>query len=192
MANTNYKQLFAIQAKIEKQLQKACPNINHKSGIYFLIRKDEETGKKMAYIGKGVDLTRRMVSHVQGYAQRIDISLKKRGFYSEENKSGWKLNILNFPSNQLDEREQFYIQSYKNAGYELYNVESGGSKGKTDINTRKPAKGYRDGLQQGYKNCQKEISRLFEKNLIYSINGKPTANKQKALAKFEVLIKNIN
>ena len=81
--------------------------------------------------------------------------------------------------------ERKFIAEYQAKGYELLNVESGGSTGKTDINQRKLGKGYRDGIHQGYKNAKKDVWQLFEKNLTYSINGKPNKNKEKALLKFE-------
>jgi hypothetical protein len=140
----NYKQLFAKQREIEKILQVACPNIRHESGLYFLTR--EEEGKRYAYIGKGVDVCRRMVSHVQGYQQRIDISLRKRGFYSNSNQLGWRLKVLYFPKHLLDEQERYYIEQYRKMGVIMYNVESGGTLNKEIIGEKKPAKTYKDGL----------------------------------------------
>lgn len=187
MKQVDYKKLFAIQREIEQVLKKACPNISHSSGIYFYTRVTET--EKLAYIGQAVDLIKRNISHIQGYSQKIDISIKKWGFYSADNEIGWKLNVLEFPQEQLDEKERYYIDLYASNGYELYNVESGGKEGKTDINERKAGKGYHDGLAQGYTNAQNFVANLFEKNLTYEINGKPTANKQKALEKFEKFIK---
>lgn len=183
---TNYKQMFAIQKKIEQDLIELCPNIDHKSGIYFWIREDEEG--KYAYIGKSIDVLKRNVSHIQGRQQRIDGSLKKRGLYSKDNQLGWRLGVLYFPEEQLDEKERFYIDKYKNAGYELYNVEDGGTIGKTIIGDRKPPKGYLDGLRQGYLNARKEVAHWFDLHLDYSIKGNPTINKQKAFERFKDFI----
>lgn len=183
---TNYRQMFAIQKKIEQDLIELCPTIDHKSGIYFWIREDEEG--KYAYIGKSIDVLKRNVSHIQGRQQRIDGSLKKRGLYSKDNQLGWRLGVLYFPEEQLDEKERFYIDKYKNAGYELYNVESGGTDGKTIIGDRKAPKGYLDGLRQGYSNARKEVAHWFDLHLDYSIKGKPTINKQKAFEKFKDFI----
>lgn len=174
---TNYKQLFAIQSKLEKQLKLACPNISHKSGIYFLIRKDEDKGEKYAYIGKGVDVLRRMCSHLQGYQQRIDISLKKRGFFSNQNLGGWELNVLYFPKEQLDNQERHFIEAYRENGFILYNVESGGTTGKEIIGERKPVKNYTDGLKQGKKKTVEQVRTYFAKYLDYTI--KPPTNKIK-------------
>lgn len=186
MKQVDYKQIFSIQKDIERRLKLYCPSIDHKSGIYFLIRQDEIG--KFAYIGKSVDVLNRMVSHVQGNQQRIDGSLKKRGLYSKDNQLGWRLGVLNFPEEQLDEKEQFYIQKYKNAGYELYNIESGGTDGKTIIGDKKAPKGYLDGLRQGYLNARKEVAHWFDLHLDYSIKGNPTINKQKAFEKFKDFI----
>lgn len=182
---TNYRQIFAIQKKIEQDLIELCPTIDHKSGIYFLIRQDE-TGK-FAYIGKSVDVLNRMVSHVQGNQQRIDGSLKKRGFYTVDNKLGWKLGVLYFPKEQLDERERFYIDKYKNAGYELYNVEDGGTIGKMIIGDRKPPKGYRDGVAYGKKKLARDLTTIIDKYLI--VSAKDTSKRsQNALEKFWELL----
>lgn len=146
MAKRNYKQIFAKQRELEQVVLKACPNMPRSAGIYFYTRTDEDG--KYAYIGKSVDLLKRSVSHLQGY-QHIDISLRKRGFYSKDNEGGWKLNFLIFAPYELDDKERFYINNYRNAGYQLYNIESGGTNGKTIINDRKPAKGYQDGVAYG-------------------------------------------
>lgn len=172
---TNYKQLFAIQSKLEKQLKLACPEIDSKSGIYFLTRKDDDGS--FFYIGKGVNLIRRMCSHLQGYQQRIDISLKKRGFYSEENTLGWKLNVMHFKPEELDEKERYFIDLYLKNNWINYNVESGGTIGKTIIGGRKPAKTYTDGIKQGKNKTRKEIKIYFDKYLDFYI--KPPTNKIK-------------
>lgn len=181
--STDFAELHKKKEQARKSLLKANPYLDNKSGIYFLIRKDIDT--KYIYIGKSVTLMDRMISHMIGYSQRIDLSLKKRGFYSADNPTGWELNFLHFPKNELDKWERHYIEQYQSAGFTLYNVESGGTEGKTIINERKPPKTYREGVAQGYKNAQRDVAKLFEKNLTYGINGEPNKNKEKALAKFE-------
>lgn len=179
----NYKQIFARQKEIEKILQVACPNINSESGIYFLTRNEENT--KYAYIGKGKNVIRRMVSHVQGYKQRIDISIRKRGFYSESNKLGWKLNVLYFPEEMLDEKERYYIDKYRNGGYTMYNIESGGTIAKEIIGERKSPKTYREGVAYGELKAKRKIKELFAKYLNYSIKGQSNKIKEKKLNEFE-------
>ena len=82
--------------------------------------------------------------------------------------------------------EQHYIKQYASKGYQLRNKTAGGQgEGKAQIDDYKPAKGYRDGLQQGYKNASREIANLFEKHLNVSRKSeKPNKNQEKALAKF--------
>ena len=163
---TNYKQLFAIQKRLEGVVLEACPTMPHSSGIYFYTRVDEDG--KHAYIGKAVDLIKRSVSHLQGY-QRIDLSLRKRGFYSKENESGWHLNFLLIPQNLLDEKEAYYIKQYQGAGYELYNIESGGTTGKTIINERKGPKTYTEGKKEGKKQLSKALKDIIDKYLVISL-----------------------
>ena len=135
------RQLHDKKIEAEKTLLMACPKALHRSGIYFYLREDLEG--KHGYIGKAVDLCERNISHIMGYQQHIDISIKKRGFYSADNPSGWKLNVLYCTKDELDRLERHFIEQYRNAGYHLYNVESGGTDGKTIIGDRKPPKTYR-------------------------------------------------
>ncbi len=189
----NYMALFSVQRDIEEAIKKACPDIRHASGIYFYTREefnpDTQETKRFAYIGLSVDVLKRNVSHMLGY-QAVDLSLRKRGFFNEvNNPEGWHLNVLFYPQNQIEERESYYIDQYQKRGYILLNIESGGREGKTLINERKPAKGYKDGLKQGYLNAKRDVAKLFDKNLTYSINGKTNKNKEKALEKFNVFLK---
>ena len=178
----NYRKLFTVKKRLGETLKIACPNINDKSGIYFYIRETKD--KKYIYLGKATSLLDRNIDHLQGYKQRIDVSIKKRGFYSKDNPTGWKLNVLNFPKDQLDEKEQYYIELYQKAGYELYNIESGGTTGKTDINQRKIGKGYYDGIARGKEKTKEQVKTYFTKYLDYSIKGKPTKIKERKFAEF--------
>lgn len=186
MAYKNYKQVRIVQEKYKKQIQSICPAIDEKSGIYFLLRTDENDINYF-YIGQAKHLLSRMASHMTGY-QHIDLSIKKRGWFSEDNPYGWKLNILHYPESKLDEMEQHWILEYTKQGYQCrYNKTAGGQgEGKEKINEYRPARGYRDGIAQGRKNCSKEIAHLFEKHLEYKPkNDPPTKNQQKAIEKFE-------
>ena len=73
----------------------------------------------------------------------------------------------------------------------MRNITSGGQgAGKVDINERRPSKGYRDGLAQGYKNAQKEIANLFEKHLDFAPKKNPPTKLQlKAIEKFKEFLK---
>lgn len=182
------KQLYANQMEAEKVLLKVCPKALHRSGIYFYIRYDEDGNH--AYIGKAKDLCDRNISHIMGYQQRIDISIKKRGFMSSHNPRGWKLNVLYYPKDELDKWERHWIDEYRKAGYDLYNVESGGTDGKTMIGDRKPPKTYRDGLEQGRKSLARDLRHIIDTHLEIKLRGDKEDNKisQKALAKFWELI----
>lgn len=185
MTNRNYAQVKAIEKKNKERLLKVNPKLNEHSGIYFLLRIDEE-GFKYGYIGQAKHILSRLAQHLTGY-QHIDLSLKKHGLFSEDNPYGWEVNFLEYPIDQLDEMEQKYIKQYALAGYQMRN-KTGGSqgKGKTQIDDYRPAKGYRDGLKQGRKNASREVAHLFEKHLDYKTKSNPAnKNQQKAAEKFE-------
>ena len=180
----NYKQLYAIKKANKERILKVCPNCPETSGIYFLLR--EEDGFKYAYIGQSVNVLQRLADHLQGY-QYIDLSIKKHGLWSEENQTGWVIHFLEFPKYQLDEKEQYYIKKYANAGYQLRNVTSGSQgQGKKGLDNAKPPKNYYDGLSQGYRNAQKFVANLFDKHLDYKQKSdKPNKNQEKAMQKFK-------
>ena len=189
MASKNYKQVFAIQQQYKKQIKQICPDIDEGAGIYVLKRTDEQ-GITYFYVGQAKKLLTRMASHMTGY-QHIDLSLKKRGWYSEDNPYGWKLACKHYSISELDEMEKRYILKYTKLGYQArYNKTAGGQgEGKEKINEFRPAKGYRDGLEQGYKNASKEMSHLFDKHLTYSKKSdKPNKNQDKALEKFKAFL----
>ena len=70
---------------------------------------------------------------------------------------------------------------------------TGGSQGEGKFNLAegKSPKGYREGLSRGYENARKDVAKLFEKNLTYSINGKDGKLKQRAYEKFTEFL-NVN
>ena len=186
----NYKKIYAVKKANEERILKVCPNCPNTSGIYFLLR--EESGFKWAYIGKARNLLSRLAGHLNGY-QHIDLSLKKHGLYSEDNKTGWRVHFLEFPESQLDEKEQYYIKQYANGGYQLRNHESGGTNGKIALDTRKENRGYYEGLNNGYERARKEIAHLFELHLDYKTKSdKPNKNQQKALQKFKDFLEGDN
>lgn len=182
----NYKKIYAIEKSNRERLLKVNPNLDDKSGIYFLTRTDED-GISYFYIGQAVKILQRMCSHLTGY-QHIDLSLKKRGFYSADNPYGWQINFIHYPKNELDQMEQYWILQYTKKGYQCrYNKTAGGQgEGKEKINEFKASKTYRDGLKQGYKNASREVSHLFELHLDYKTKSDmPSKNQQKAIDKFD-------
>ena len=94
-----------------------------------------------------------MHSIFPGY-QHIDLSLKKHGLFDDTKPNGWKLICFEYPIDELDEKEQYYIKLYANDGYQLRNKTSGSQgEGKHGINDNKPAKGYYDGKKAGLPRC---------------------------------------
>lgn len=191
--NSNYKNFVkakAIEAENKKRLLKINPRLDNKSGIYFLTRIDEN-GIQYFYIGQAVHIIQRMCSHLTGY-QHIDLSIKKRGFFSADNPYGWMINFIHYPADKLDEMEQFWILEYTKKGYQCrYNKTSGSQgEGKEKINEFKPAKGYRDGIQQGKKLLARELSHIIETHLQVSLKPEKQSNKVsiRAFEKFQNLI----
>lgn len=163
--------------------------MNDKGGIYFLLREDEQ-GFKYAYIGQSKasnGILTRLAQHLVGYSQHIDLSLRKHKLYSEDNPYGWRVEFLNFPDSQLDEKEQYYIKQYALKGYQLRNVSLGGQgEGRNMINETKPSKGYRDGIKQGRRSLAKEIKHIIDTHLTVTIQKGKETNKisLRALEKF--------
>lgn len=189
MSYQNVKQVKAIEYKNKKKLLAINPKLDDKSGIYFLTREDEN-GFKFAYIGQAKHILTRLAQHLVGY-QHIDLSLKSHGLYSTDNPCGWKIGFMHFPLSALDEKEQYYIKQYANAGYQLRNKTAGGQgEGKSQINEYKPVKGYRDGIKQGRKNLAKELSHIIDKHLEVSIKADKKHNQVsiKAYQKFNDLL----
>lgn len=174
----NIKRAKAIEQRNKERLLKLNPELNDKSGIYFFLRTDEY-GFRFAYIGQAKNITQRCCSHLVGYQQHIDLSIRKHGLYSEENPHGWRLEFLNFPESELDEKEKYYIKKYADAGYQLRNVSVGGQGGErgNHIGEAKAAKGYRDGVLQGKKSLAKELNHIAEKHLEISIKPEKANNK---------------
>ena len=193
---SNYKNIAKAKA-IEKQnrerLLKVNPKLNDRSGIYFLLREDEN-GFKYAYVGQAIHTLSRLASHLVGYEQHIDLSLRKHKLYDKEkNPYGWRVEFLNFPESQLDEKEKYYIKLYADKGYQLRNVSLGGqgeNRASGSIGERKAPKGYMQGIQQGKKSLAKELSHIAEKHLEIRLKPEKQGNKvsEKQYEKFMALI----
>lgn len=187
------KKSKAIEAKNKKRLLEVNPELDEKSGIYFLTRTDEEN-IRYAYIGQAKHILTRLAQHIVGY-QHIDLSIKKHGLYSVDNRYGWKIGFLHYPDSKLDEMEQYYIKVYAQYGYQLRNKTSGSQgTGKKQIDEYRPQKGYRDGIMQGKKTLAKELADIISKHLIVSLKPEKKNNKIsiKALEKFNDLLSEDN
>ena len=183
------KKSKAIEAKNKKRLLEVNPELDEKSGIYFLTRTDEEN-IRYAYIGQAKHILTRLAQHIVGY-QHIDLSIKKHGLYSDNNRYGWKIGFLHYPDSKLDEMEQYYIKVYAQYGYQLRNKTSGSQgTGKKQIDEYRPQKGYRDGIMQGKKALAKELADIISKHLVVSLKPEKKNNKIsiKALEKFNDLL----
>lgn len=193
MSYQNIARAKAIEQENKKRLLKLNPKLNDRSGIYFLLREDEN-GFKYAYVGQAVHTLSRLASHLVGYEQHIDLSIRKHKLYSEDNPYGWRVEFLNFPESQLDEKEKYYIKLYADKGYQLRNVSLGGqgkNRASGSIGERKAPKGYMQGIQQGKKALARELSSIAEKHLIIEIRDDKKHNKvsQKQYEKFMDLLK---
>lgn len=189
----NIARAKAIEQENKKRLLKLNPKLNDRSGIYFLLREDEN-GFKFAYVGQAKSVLQRLASHLVGYEQHIDLSIRKHKLYSEDNPYGWRVEFLNFPESQLDEKEKYYIKLYADNGYQLRNVSIGGqgeNRASGSIGERKAPKGYMQGIQQGKKVLARELSSIAEKHLKIEIRDDKKHNKvsQKQYEKFMDLLK---
>ena len=193
---SNYKNIAkakAIEKQNKERLLKVNPKLNERSGIYFLLRTDEN-GFRFAYIGQAVKILTRLASHMTGYEQHIDLSLRKHKLYDEQkNPHGWRVEFLNFPISELDEKEKYYIKLYADKGYQLRNVSLGGqgeNRASGSIGERKAPKGYMQGIQQGKKVLARELSNIAEKHLKIEIREDKKNNKvsQKQFEKFKELM----
>lgn len=193
----NIARAKAIEQSNKKRLLAVNPKLNDSGGIYFLTREDEY-GFKYAYIGQSkasAGILTRLCQHMVGYKQHIDLSMRKHGLYSTENPHGWKVGCINFKDNELDEKEQYYIKQYADAGYQLRNVSLGGQgEGRNMINETKSAKGYRDGILQGKKTLAKQLSDIISKHLTVRLKEEKQGNKvsQRQLEKFNELLNEEN
>ncbi len=179
MQNCNIAKAKAIEQENKKRLLKLNPQLNDGSGIYFLTREDEN-GFKFAYVGQAMHILSRLASHMVGYQQHIDLSIRKHKLFSDSNPYGWKVGFLNFPTSQLDEKEKFYIKLYAEKGYQLRNVSVGGQGGNRSsgsIGDRKPPRSYTEGIQSGKRALAKELSSIAEKHLTIAVRDDKKGNK---------------
>ena len=171
-------------------------DIEQRPGIYVFYR--QERGFKFAYVGQSVNCQNRVLQHLNGYEQHIDLSIRKHKLFDEENNPyGYKVAIIEYIdecdelSDLLNKKEMAYCLQWANNGYQLRNTTSGSQDGdKFDINPRHDNRGYRQGVKDGEVKAKKFINKLLEKNLSFTIQGKTNKNKEKALQKLEAYLKN--
>lgn len=184
------RQTKAIERKNKQLFLKLNKKLNDSSGIYILFRTDENDIKYF-YCGQAKHILSRLAQHMSGY-QHIDLSLKKRGLWSENNPYGWMVYFKNYQEKELDEKEQFWILEMTKRGYQCrYNKTAGGQgSGKEKINEFRPAKGYRDGIQQGRKAMARELASIAEKHLTITLRAEKQGNKisERQFEKFNELL----
>lgn len=184
------RQTKAIERKNKQLFLKLNKKLNDSSGIYILFRTDENDIKYF-YCGQAKHILSRLAQHMSGY-QHIDLSLKKRGLWSENNPYGWIVFFKNYQEKELDEKEQFWILEMTKRGYQCrYNKTAGGQgSGKEKINEFRPAKGYRDGIQQGRKAMARELASIAEKHLTITLRAEKQGNKisERQFEKFKELL----
>ena len=186
---SNYRQIFARKNALKGKVLRLCPNAENRSGIYAFTRVDEN-GVGHFYVGQAVACLNRLVSHLEGYDSHIDLSIRKWGLYEPiKNPQGYKIHILEYTEN-LDEREKYWIMEYLKKGLQSKNVSFGGQgKGKSHLNENKQGKGYHEGVAYGQVKAMRKVKEFFDKYLDYSIKGKPNKIKERKLREFEELLK---
>ena len=183
----NYKQIYAIEQKNKQRILEIYPHITEESGIYIFKRTENDF--KYGYVGQTKNLLTRLANHLSGY-QHIDLSIKKHGFYSVDNPTGYKITIWCCDECQLDIREKEWIKTTANAGYQLRNKTAGGQgEGKHGIAENKPSKGYYDGIKQGYKNAKKDVCKWVKYLTVECDTEKKRA--VAAMEKFNEFIKEV-
>ena len=135
-----FRQAKAIEAKNKQKWLELNPELDDKSGIYVL-RRIDENGFKYAYVGQAKHIITRLAQHLVGY-QHIDLSIKKHGLHTPDNKYGWSVGFFHVPESELDNMERHYIKVFADEGYQLRNKTSGSQgEGKTKIDDYRPTKG---------------------------------------------------
>lgn len=154
----DYKKIYAIKAKNRERIKEICPDMDNISGIYFFYRVDN-TGIKYGYIGQSITMLDRCAQHLEEY-DHIALSIKKYGLYNDTNIYGYKLMVIEI-TDDLDNREQYWIHHYANLGYQLRNNTTGGQSGKSAMDTT-IKKGYRQGVDTGYTKAINDINKLLD------------------------------
>lgn len=186
----NYKNIARIKSidkSNKKRLLKANPNLDDENGIYILWRIEIH-----GYIGQTKQgILTRLSQHMSGYKQHIDLSLKKHGLYSADNKGGYKIDFIHCPISELDSKEKEYIRKAIDSGWIVKNKTGGGqNEGKEKIAEYKPPKTYMQGIQQGKKSLARELSHIIDTHLQVSLKPEKQNNKVsiRAFEKFQNLI----
>lgn len=184
------KKAQAIEQQNKEKFLRLNPSLNDNSGIYLLLRRDEN-GIRYFYCGQAKHILTRLAQHMTGY-QHIDLSLKKRGLYSLKNPFGYFVSFQNCREEQLDAMEQYWILELTKRGYQCrYNKTAGGQgQGKERINEFRQARTYTEGMHQGRQRLADELAEIADKYLQISVKPEKAGSKraENMLNKFLTLI----
>ncbi len=136
MAREKLRQGIAIALKQFPELRQ----YDKISGIYIWERYNED-GVYCWYIGKAKNLLHRTAQHIMDGQSHLDKSIKKHGLFDrEKNPKGWSVLVVTICNElELDKLEQRCITDTIRLSPhgKMYNIESGGTTGKTIIGEKK-------------------------------------------------------
>ncbi|MBO7527834.1 MAG: GIY-YIG nuclease family protein [Clostridia bacterium] len=182
----NYRQIFARKEEEKKKLLVLNSQLDNQSGIYIFTR--FENGFKFAYVGQALHLLDRLVSHLQGYEQHIDRSLKKHKLWSKDNPNGWQLKFIHCHQENLNTIEQQMILDYATSGYQMLNKTSGSQGTEKFAIVDNQRKGYLQGKNDGKIATIKQIKVYFDKYLDVIIKQPTNKIKERKLKEFIELL----
>ena len=186
MAKQNYRQIFARKEEEKKKLLALNSQLDNQRGIYIFTR--FENGFKFAYVGQALHLLDRLISHLQGYKQHIDRSLKKHKLWSKDNPNGWQIKFIHCHQENLNAIEQQMILEYATSGYQMLNKTSGSQGTEKFAIVDNQRKGYLQGKNDGKIATLRQIKVYFDKYLDFVIKGKETKIKARKLQEFRELL----
>jgi group I intron endonuclease len=140
------------------------------------------------YIGQSWNIKRRWWEH-----RHPDSLKKKYKLYTSLNKYGvdnHKFEVLHelpkdIKQEVLDNYEVFYIQLYKDCGYNMLNCRDGGGGGKFDIETRKKMSEAQKGKKQSNETIYKRSVQLIGKKLRKKTNEEKIAMSKRMIGLFD-------
>lgn len=178
----DYRQIFARKEEEKKKLLALNSQLDNQSGIYIFTR--FENGFKFAYVGQALHLLDRLISHLQGYEQHIDRSLKKHKLWSKDNPTGWQIKFIHCHQENLNAIEQQMILEYATSGYQMLNKTSGSQGTEKFAIVDNQRKGYLKGKQDGKIATLRQIKVYFDKYLDAVIKEPTNKIKQRKLQEF--------
>lgn len=163
MAKMTKEQIKEMQESVMAGLLQLYPELKDEPGIYILTRKDQYD-IKYCYVGQSKIVLSRMIQHLLGNKQQIDMALSFRGLYDAVKcQYGYHLGVKYCDEADLDRLERKYILEYARCGYQVLNRTFGGQgKGKELFGDKKPASDFTKGIAEGRKGMAQEVSEILE------------------------------